>query len=104
MQLTRRMSSSENLVIRLEYLYVIYTGNIAYNKNAEQGEGVFLSSLHAMRATDGNHYGICAQAWIGEEGPAQPAWWRADLGDTYVVLGINVLRIELTYQLSNFSF
>ena len=80
------------------YIYAdFFTGNAAFNKTAEQGEGSLVSSLHAMLATDGFHYeGGCATPWHGAR-PYTPAWWRVDLGTTYVILGIDITSKRRKY-------
>ena len=68
-------------------------GNVAYNKTATQGEGTRPNS-GAELANNGNHNpffadGICAHP-IDKVQPLEPAWWQVDLGNTYVILSVNI--------------
>ena len=68
------------------------TGNVAYDKTATQGPRTSLNQ-NAVNAIDGSHdprvgFGRCAYAEGGSR--TNQAWWQVDMGDTYVVISVNI--------------
>ena len=63
-----------------------FVGNVAYMKTATQGNKTRRKKTAAL-AIDGN-YGSCAHPTGVDK--TMPAWWRVDLGSTYVILSVNI--------------
>ena len=76
-----------------------FTGNVAYNKFAEQAKNSSRppTSYYAERAglaVDGNqdpYVFKCAHTFPGN---GYDNWWRVDLGATYVVQSINITNVR----------
>ena len=66
-------------------------GNVAYLKTATQGGGTN-GNNHAGLAIDGNHnptFRSIPRTCAHPSGSVL-AWWRVDLGATYVILSVNI--------------
>ena len=66
---------------------------MAYGKHATQGVDTYNNHV-AARAVDGNHdwdlnHNHCVHT-IDNSSPRDPSWWEVDLGETYVVLAVNI--------------
>ena len=72
-------------------------GNVAYGKNAEQGPVTYSGNV-AGRAIDGNHNPVLGQGhcvYARDNSGQNLAWWQVDLGETYVVISINITNRNL---------
>ncbi len=68
-----------------------FTGNVAYNKNADQSGS--WDDNHASGAVDGNRNrkmdaGSCAHP----DSTNGPAWWRVDLGSPHVIYNVTIIN------------